>query len=692
MAGSTKYLGTSMEAMYGSQGPWNYELPPIIASRYHSVLYQLPASLKSPPKPHISTQNHHWDSDHVHMPYSPKNLQTVKNSNGSETPKLRWEIIQEALLQPISSSKQLEMVLNKYNTRLPKLSALHYFFEEVLENEESEEFFESLLPGIIRLALQLPEILPGNLPLLKKGSCKSISLSQLQIASLLANGFLCTFPWREEVALTYPGINFSGLFSSHFRSDFNEVVAEKLKCICHYFRRVLTVEPVGIVTFERKFFPRSHLPRWDRLENNLGNIRIHISSNGFIEDDGDGLLQVDFANKSIGGGVLGYGCVQEEIRFMVCPELIVSRLFTEHLGATEALIIIGAERYSKYTGYGDTFVWAGNYNDNTPYDHFGRRRTSIVAIDALFFGNPLEQYNPSSILREVNKAYVGFHSRLDSQLSAVATGNWGCGAFRGDPNLKLLIQLMASNAARRDIVYFTFGDVELRNNIYEMYQFLATNDVTIAQLWRYLCRFEQSNLKPKHLFSYIQQAHFDSKNQRSLKDYFCFRKKPDLSTSNANYVSSKSPSTSAKAEDVRLDPGETDNIVIASSQTDSDTDIIESSQPDDLNTKLPRFVKSPPAQATKDNVSQDAVDVIRLIDEIDGKETSTHRADVDRKESMSLLTTLDKLTRSEPKSRDVEVKQSKEEEVEKMEVDHEPVAINKSKRKITDYFATIDKG
>lgn len=87
--------------------------------------------------------------------------------------------------------------------------------------------------------------------------------------------------------------------------------------------------------------PKSQMPRWDKLENNLGNTRVHISSSGTIEDNGLGLLQVDFANKYVGGGVLGYGCVQEEIRFLICPELLISRLFTEELGNTESLIMIG---------------------------------------------------------------------------------------------------------------------------------------------------------------------------------------------------------------------------------------------------------------------------------------------------------------------------------------------------------------
>ena len=51
--------------------------------------------------------------------------------------------------------------------------------------------------------------------------------------------------------------------------------------------------------------------------------------------------QVDFANKYVGGGVLGEGPVQEEIRFMICPEMIVACLLTEELDNNECLIMTG---------------------------------------------------------------------------------------------------------------------------------------------------------------------------------------------------------------------------------------------------------------------------------------------------------------------------------------------------------------
>lgn len=105
----------------------------------------------------------------------------------------------------------------------------------------------------------------------------------------------------------------------------------------------------------------------------------------------------------LGGGVLNYGCVQEEIRFMICPELLCSRLFTEVLDDNECLLIMGCERFSKYTGYASTFTWTGDYLDLTPFDSFNRRKCSIVAIDAILFKHKAAQYSDEMLLRELNK-------------------------------------------------------------------------------------------------------------------------------------------------------------------------------------------------------------------------------------------------------------------------------------------------
>ena len=233
-------------------------------------------------------------------------------------------------------------------------------------------------------------------------------------------------------------------------------------------------------------------PRWDASCKRL--CRLRISSDGTIEDSAPGMLQVDFANERVGGGVLESGCVQEEIRFVICPELIVARLFTEMLQDNECLIVNGAERFSDYVGYSDSFKWAGNYEDQTPRDNWGRLCTEIVAIDALKQTGSINQYAAHYIRRELNKAYIGFHSKdinSPQNLPAVATGNWGCGAFGGDRELKSILQIMAASVANRDMVYFTFGDKEFAKTLFDLHSLLKGTDFRIKELWKMICKYKE---------------------------------------------------------------------------------------------------------------------------------------------------------------------------------------------------------
>lgn len=88
-------------------------------------------------------------------------------------------------------------------------------------------------------------------------------------------------------------------------------------------------------------------------------------------------------------------------------------------------------------------------------------------------------------MRRIPQAYVGFSwdsRRKKEELCAIATGNWGCGAFKGDPQLKSLLQLMASAEVGRNLAYFTFGDAQLRDAIADTRQFLSDNEVTVGKL------------------------------------------------------------------------------------------------------------------------------------------------------------------------------------------------------------------
>ena len=109
-------------------------------------------------------------------------------------------------------------------------------------------------------------------------------------------------------------------------------------------------------------------------------------ADGSIEDAGCDVLQLDFANRELGGGVLRHGCVQEEIRFLICPELVVSRLLAEPLRDNEALLMSGFERFSRYAGYSYSFTYDG------PYDDGGVARGEVVQLYSYI------RYPPSQII------------------------------------------------------------------------------------------------------------------------------------------------------------------------------------------------------------------------------------------------------------------------------------------------------
>lgn len=472
--------------------------PSLIPSLEHTLLFKVPIVINNMPEPYPKEYCDSWDENHVKMPCSKHNLFLVHH-NYQSSKKNRWDIINYSLLKPILSSKELEKAILTYNPKYKdkwRFYLLHSFFDECLNEEETEEFFNNLLPKIIELALQLPTLVTKPIPLLKQTHNHSISLSQMQIACLLANAFLCTFPHRnisnsKSEYSEYPYINFNGFFQLVVNSSANHYLYEKLKCIICYFKKVTSVNSAlnGIVTYSRRRLPSGDLPYWLQSTKKLTNL--YITSDGTIEDNGDGMLQVDFANKFIGGGVLGHGSVQEEIRFLICPELLVSQLFSEKMLHTEAIIITGVERFSDYSGYANSFEWKGAHLDVTPVDDYNRRYTTVVAIDALYYNEPKNQFKTKNLRRELHKSFAGFSWGQESECSdvAIATGNWGCGAFRGDCHLKSLLQLMSAAQANRDVAYFTFGDTKLLDSIHSMHTFLKSKNITVGEVSRILIKY-----------------------------------------------------------------------------------------------------------------------------------------------------------------------------------------------------------
>ncbi|XP_058267561.1 poly(ADP-ribose) glycohydrolase isoform X2 [Hemibagrus wyckioides] len=493
--------GTWGEAKLKKEPECHMQLDKLCPNRNHTVLIDTNKFLHDRIVPYRG--QHVWDSKHVKLPpHYP--------GNSKES---RWAATQRALHGLMRhrgvSVGDVEGAIKTYNQAHNKdwnFDALRMYAHE----SKHETDFSKVIFKMANLALRLPELIQHPIPLLRQNCNLAITLSQEQISCLLANAFFCTFPHRNashhgSEYSNFPTINFSRLFAENSPRTF-----QKLRALFHYFNTVTEdgTKPNGLVTFERICISSSEYPEWNKRTENLTNLCVY--DNGFIEKEGKGMLQVDFAADLIGGGVLGRGLVQEEIRFLQCPELIVARLFTERLSDNECLKITGVQTYSNTLGYSDSFVWHSPHTDNTKRDEWKRRYCQIVAIDATNFKDSKLQFTETSIKRELLKAYVGFRNDPNIPIEytpAIATGNWGCGAFKGDPMLKALIQMMAAAVAQRDLAYFTFNNKKQAEELQRMHELLKIHKMTVGKLYNLLqdyCEFSHHH-KVKNVFKYISE-------------------------------------------------------------------------------------------------------------------------------------------------------------------------------------------
>ncbi|KAI3997539.1 hypothetical protein MKX01_029370 [Papaver californicum] len=448
------------------------------------------------------------------------------------------------------------------------------FFDELMSCAESRKWFGEVVPALATLLLKLPSLLEDHyknadeiyhgrkegypsintgLRLLRPQESGIVYLSQELIGALLACSFFCLYPTFDRGAKHLPDINFDHLFAS-LHPSYKENQEHKIRCLVHYFERISSCIPIYCVSFERKVIPmesRSFCVSYPEADfwskSTISLCHLEVLKSGLIEEQNREALEVDFANKYIGGGAIGRGCVQEEIRFMINPELIVGMLFLPCMDDNEAIEIVGAERFSIYTGYGFSFRFSGDYSDKKLIDCMGRCKTRIIAIDALHKPG-MRQYRVKYLLREINKAWCGFfdqikyqnhqkalqedefcrdrlhwdnkvssnkpstcdglhgrddeaqmtensrdeHSNQDSDVQddiGIATGNWGCGAFGGDPEIKAIIQwLAASQALRPFISYYTFGEKPLQS-LEQVSRWILSHGWTVGELWNMLVEY-----------------------------------------------------------------------------------------------------------------------------------------------------------------------------------------------------------
>eukprot|EP00441_Pelagodinium_beii_P015462 CAMPEP_0197661264 /NCGR_PEP_ID=MMETSP1338-20131121/51350_1 /TAXON_ID=43686 ORGANISM="Pelagodinium beii, Strain RCC1491" /NCGR_SAMPLE_ID=MMETSP1338 /ASSEMBLY_ACC=CAM_ASM_000754 /LENGTH=451 /DNA_ID=CAMNT_0043238785 /DNA_START=19 /DNA_END=1374 /DNA_ORIENTATION=- len=367
--------------------------------------------------------------------------------------------------------------------------------------DTKDTFFSTTLPFIIESAAKIKDLLGETLEVkkLRQGKSDSLILKRNVVLCLMANMFLCTTA-KEKRGDAMPFSSFDSLLQSHATSP-QEVA--KLRMFVHYFERCAQSPPQGELRIHRQVRQESAVKQqseaWASSSQPLLEIDMVDMMVGFEDARGHGCLHADFANMFLGGGVLTGGCVQEEIRFAICPELCVALLVCPCMLDNEAITIVGGEQFSSYQGYAYKLEFAGNHTDESKRDDDGTALVAITAMDAFDFrgreSSMKTQMAPNMMLRELEKAAAAFapvDKEALEQWPVIATGNWGCGVFGGSIQLKAVLQWLAASEGGRRLRYFPF-DAPVGPELEDISKAFCKANVTVGQVFAALSTIEPAD-------------------------------------------------------------------------------------------------------------------------------------------------------------------------------------------------------
>ncbi|KAF5633508.1 poly(ADP-ribose) glycohydrolase [Fusarium tjaetaba] len=409
-----------------------------------------------------------------------------------------WPLLKHLLCTPVSSIAQLNDRLQTIAANAETCHDSDYgFLKRFLEGRGEADTLNTVWPKIRDVALALPTYFPdGKLELLQPGH--PLHLSRGQVACLVAHQFLCSFtPQRDDDGYQDLGIWFS------FEQRHLTAVHMYLEALFTYFESI----PEAIALLEdHQVAPKMargsvsyelHLGKPVSLETaKLAKLQVnlldaHTSNTHNPEVQGEGGAAVVSSNKVIG---FGQSATQEEIFVGIAPEAYPVVLVAPHLTDDTVITVSGARAMVDMKGQRRNIEWT--IRPTPPSGDFGEWRKSwrggrLVFMDALEMDmlehsedTGLPDLSHENIDRELNKAANGFSSYKGN---SVFTGLWGCGAFGGDPGVKLLILWLAAGAADVELnLMLGPGEHDLGRKLEEVVR--ACQDLTATDVRELLSR------------------------------------------------------------------------------------------------------------------------------------------------------------------------------------------------------------
>ena len=321
--------------------------------------------------------------------------------------------------------------------------------------------------------------LSQSVPLLLSGSSGNIEFTNKQVRSILAHAFCFN--------CLSTGISQDGFGILDFSSIFfvRGVGSERTKCLLLFFVQEIRQPLPRKTTISRFSQSEEDFPDWKQCDAPIcSDVRIHA---GRMEDcldtppaqaDQSRATIVDFANKQIHIGRIIPSMTQEEVLFSCASECFLTLLTCEQLKANEVVVVRNVRRAVDYSGYLSTFTVTKMLTDPPLMD--------ILVLDASY----MDSFSPKQIIRDLNKAWIGFSNCV---VSPISTGHWGCGAFGGNKTLKFLQQLCAASLTGLPLEYSTFQENDTQSRFQNLHSELVKNSVTVRQVVQMMLDYKRTD-------------------------------------------------------------------------------------------------------------------------------------------------------------------------------------------------------
>ncbi|KAK3905762.1 putative poly glycohydrolase [Staphylotrichum tortipilum] len=322
-------------------------------------------------------------------------------------------------------------------------------------------FLTATWPRLVNLALSMPSLFPsGTLPVLSDNT--EVVLSRKQAGCLVVHQFLRTLAvpeWKREEEERMWLHDFGAWYGRAGQRQ-ESAVGAYLGGLMRYFAMV---DAGGLdggyrdgdgwqVRYTLRSVGEGEVGERLGRQMPLGEVEVEVVERYDLTPRSLGLpggAAVVAANRCVG---FGQSATQEEVHVGSSPEACPAVLLTPPLGDGQVLVVRGAQATVNITGQRRDIRVEAMPAPEGGEGAWGER--TMLFMDALELdmaeeGDVLPDLLPGNLDREIRKAYTAFSS---GKFSEIRTGLWGCGAFCGDPGIKMLVLWLTASLAETKLV------------------------------------------------------------------------------------------------------------------------------------------------------------------------------------------------------------------------------------------------